>query len=185
MKKQHLIGLAALSCVAVFAFTCQKQSTALPQALQKEIARGEKIFAEKQCGKCHTNGSSAVAAEMQAPDLTSAFLANDTIFVKAHLRFIELSSMPRLDLTPAEIKALTQYVAHLHAQVKTDPLLKNPDGVCPVCGARLQVSKAQAAGFAMAVYGKNYYFDCADCQRLFERDTNWYVEHGHLMVQQN
>lgn len=185
MKKQHLIGLAALSCVAIFACACQKQPASLPQALQREIARGEKIFAEKQCGKCHTNGGSAVAAEMQAPDLTSAFLANDTIFVKAHLRFIELSRMPKLDLTPAEVKALTQYVAHLHAKVNTDPLLKNPDGICPVCGARLQAAKAQAASLYVVVDGQNYYFDCADCQRLFERDTNWYVQHGHLAMQQN
>ena len=179
MKKPHLIWLAVLCSMAMLAFTCQEKPASVPSALQKEIALGEKIFVEKECGKCHLTGASAVAPEMKAPDLTSAFLANDTIFVKAHLQFIELSSMPPLDLTPPEIRLLSKYVAHLHAKTKTDPHLKNPDATCPVCGVPLQISKAATGDLQAAVDGKNYYFDCADCKRLFERDTNWYVQHGY------
>jgi mono/diheme cytochrome c family protein len=180
MKKHYLIGLAVLSSVAMLAFHCQEKPAPVPTALQQEIARGEKIFMEKQCGKCHIDSSSAVAAEMPAPDLTSAFLANDTVFVKAHLRFIELSNMPVLDLTVEEINLLAKYVAHLHAKTKTDPNLKNPDGACPVCGAPLQIARAQAGDLQMAHDGKTFYFDCADCRRIFERDAGWYVEHGYL-----
>lgn len=142
MKKHHLIWLAAMSGVVIFCFACSDKSALVPSALQKEIALGERIFAEKQCSKCHTNGESTVPPEMKAPDLTSAFLANDTIFVKAHLKFIELSIMPPLDLTAEETNALAKYVAHLHAKTRTDPNLKNPDGVCPVCGAPLQIARA-------------------------------------------
>ena len=180
MKKHHLILLAALISVAIFTFVCQNQPAPSPSALQKEIALGEKIFTEKQCGKCHTNGISTVAAEMKAPDLTSAFLANDTIFVKAHLRFIELSRMPPLDLTAPEIEALAKYVAHLHAKTKTDPQLKNPDGACPVCGAPLKLARAQAEALQTTLADQTYSFDCADCKHLFERDASWYVQHGYL-----
>jgi mono/diheme cytochrome c family protein/YHS domain-containing protein len=180
MKKNHLIWLAAASSMLMFLAACSEKGAPVPSALQKEIALGEKIFAEKECGKCHTNGRSEVAAEMKAPDLTSAFLANDTIFVKAHLQFIELSSMPVLDLTPQETRALAKYVANLHARTKTDPNLKNPDGACPVCGAPLQIAKAQVDNLQAAHNAKVYYFDCADCKRLFERAANWYVEHGYL-----
>lgn len=183
MNWHHLKKTFTLIGVALLLAACQKPPMSTSHAVQKEIARGEKIFVEKQCGKCHTNGASTAVAAMQAPDLTSAFLANDTIFVKAHLRFIELSSMPRLDLTAAEIKALTQYVAHLHAKVKTDPRLKNPDSLCPVCGARLQAAQALSANLHMVVEGRNYYFDCVDCKNLFVRDMNWYLQHGHLAVQ--
>ncbi|MGH7596669.1 MAG: c-type cytochrome [bacterium] len=182
MKKYQLIWLAAVISVAILGFTCQKKSASVSSARQEEITLGEKIFAEKECGKCHTTAASTTKPEMQAPDLTSAFLANDTTFVKAHLKFIELSNMPPLDLTQNEIKALAKYVAHLHAKTNTDPNLKNPDGVCPVCGALLKISKAQADDLQATHEGEIFYFDCADCERLFERDASWYAQHGYLAM---
>lgn len=185
MKTQHFILLAAWSSAALLGFACNEKpkSVPAPSALQQEIALGEKIFAEKECGKCHLVGESVAAPEMKAPDLTSAFLANDTIFVKAHLQFIELSEMPPLDLTPPEIRSLSKYVAHLHAKTKIDPNLKDPDGVCIVCGTPLKIAQAQAVELQMVYNGKTYYFDCADCERLFERSASWYVEHGYLAMQ--
>jgi YHS domain-containing protein len=182
MQKYHLNGLAAVCSVILLAIACNEKPAPAPSVLQKEIALGEKIFVEKECGKCHLTGDSLVAPEMKAPDLTSAFLANDTIFVKAHLQFIELSSMPPLDLTPQETRLLAKYVAHLHAKIKTDPNLKDPDGVCIVCGTPLKIAKAQAAALQTAYDGKAYYFDCADCERLFERSAIWYTQHGYLAM---
>jgi YHS domain-containing protein len=185
MKKYHIVWLVAVSSVIIVAFTCQEKPTPVLTALQKELALGERIFAEKQCGKCHvgTNGASTVPAEMKAPELTSAFLANDTVFVKAHLQFIELSNMPPLDLTSEETNALAKYVATLHARAKTDPQLKDPDAVCPVCGAPLKISKAQAENLQAVYSDKTYYFDCADCKRLFDRDARWYEQHGFIAKQ--
>jgi YHS domain-containing protein len=181
MKKYHLI-LAVVSSIIILAIACQDKPAPADSALQKEIALGEKIFVEKECGKCHNGSDSVMAAEMKAPDLTSAFLANDTIFVKAHLQFIELTSMPPMDLTPDETRLLAKYVAHLHAKSKTDPNLKNPDDKCPVCGAPLKISQAQAEALQVTHTGKTYYFDCADCKRMFERDASWYVQHGYVVM---
>jgi mono/diheme cytochrome c family protein/YHS domain-containing protein len=185
MKKYHLIGLAAVISVIISGSTCQKKPASVSSTRQEEITLGEKIFTEKECGKCHTTAESTVKPEMKAPDLASAFLANDTTFVKAHLQFIELSNMPPLDLTPDEIKALAKYVAHLHAKTKTDPNLKNPDGRCPVCGAPLKLANAKAEDLQSTYADKTYYFDCADCKRLFERDASWYAEHGYLSTRSN
>jgi YHS domain-containing protein/mono/diheme cytochrome c family protein len=179
MKKHSVVWLAVLCSLVMLGVACGEKTTPVSDALKKELALGEKVFIDKQCGKCHSSSDgSAVPPEMRAPDLTSAFLANDTIFVKAHLQFIELSSMPPLDLTTEETNALTKYVATLHARSKTDPNLKNPDAACTVCGAPLKVSQAQAEGLQATFAGKTYYFDCVDCKRLFERDASWYVEHG-------
>ena len=177
MKKYHLIWLAAMISVALLA--CQKKSSPISSARQEEISLGEKLFIQKDCGKCHTTAGGTAQPERQAPDLTSAFLANDTTFVKAHLQMVELSNMPPLDLTASDIKALAKYVAHLHAKSKTDPKLKNPDGKCPVCGAPLQVAQAKTEALEITFAGKTYYFDCIDCKHMFEKDTHWYVQHGY------
>ncbi len=182
MKKYHLIGLAAVISAAILGSACQKKSAPISSARQEEISLGEKLFIQKDCGKCHTTAESTAQPKMKAPDLTSAFLANDTAFVKAHLQLVELSNMPPLDLTPSDIKALAKYVAHLHAKSKTDPNLKNPDGKCPVCGALLQVAQAKTGDLQVTYADKTYSFDCADCKHMFEKDTNWYVQHGYSIM---
>ena len=182
MKKHHRIWPVAVSSIVIFCCACSDKPAPVPGALQKEIALGEKIFAEKECGKCHTNSESTVPPKMKAPDLTSVSWITDTTLVKGHLQFTEMSAMPPLDLTHHETNALAKYVAHLHARAKTDPNLKNPDGVCPVCGAPLKISKAQADGLQATHDGKTFYFDCADCKRLYERDASWYGQHGYLAM---
>jgi mono/diheme cytochrome c family protein/YHS domain-containing protein len=176
MKKHDVVWRLAIiaGAIMIVAAGCYEKKMTPAGARQKEIALGEKIFAEKQCGKCHS--ASAAMAEMKGPDLTSVFLAVDTVFVKAHLQFIELSAMPPLDLKPQEIAALTQYVATLHAKAKVDPRLKHPDGACPVCGAALKQAEAMANGWQTDYQGKSYYFECSDCKRMFERDARWYAE---------
>jgi mono/diheme cytochrome c family protein/YHS domain-containing protein len=176
MNKSQAVGLIATAGAMIFAAGCVEKNAPISGALEKQIALGEKVFAQKECGKCHVGaglpGQGALQQpEMKAPDLTSVFLAIDTVFIKAHLRFIELSQMPPIDLTQQEIDALAKYVASLHAKAKTDPKLQNPDGVCPVCGAPLKMAGALQTEYQ----GKSYYFECEDCKRLFERDAGWYA----------
>lgn len=183
MKQYFEVWLFVIAGALLWTAGCHKTAGPEMSARQKEIARGEKIFAEKQCSKCHVDAAGLAKAEMPGPELTSVFLAVDTVFIKAHLQFIELSEMPALDLTPEEIGALTQYVASMHVKAKADPQLKHPDGVCPVCGAPLKIADAAAQGLQSHYEGKMYSFECADCKRMFERDAGWYVEKGYLATQ--
>lgn len=183
MKKCFMVCLLVIAGALLLAAGCNKTAGPVASARQKEITRGEKIFAEKQCNKCHVGAAGLAKAELPGPALTSVFLAVDTVFIKAHLQFIELSAMPALDLTPAEIGALTQYVASMHVKAKADPQLKHPDGVCPVCGAPLKTADAAAQSLQSHYEGKTYSFECADCQRMFERDAGWYAEKGYLATQ--
>ncbi len=180
MKHSSLILFIAACAMILASGACRKGPSPESAALQAKATLGEKIFVEKECGKCHTAGDPAVTKEMQAPDLASVFLAVDTVFIKAHLRFSELSQMPPINLTPDEIGALTHYVASLHAKAKADPKLHNADGVCPVCGAQLKIEQAKAGQLEASHDGKGYYFECADCKRMFEMNPSWYAEHGYL-----
>jgi mono/diheme cytochrome c family protein/YHS domain-containing protein len=180
MKNSSLILFGAACGIILLAIACGKRSGPESGAPQKEMTLGEKIFAEKECGKCHTTGDQTVEKEMKAPDLASVFLAVDTVFVKSHLRFIELSQMPSINLTPEEIDALTHYVASLHAKAKTDPNLEKPDGRCPVCGALLKIEQAKTAQLQASHADKVYNFECADCKRMFEMNPDWYAQHGYV-----
>jgi len=177
MNKSKVFWLIATIGAIILSAGCLEQNAPISGALEKQIALGKKVFAQKECGKCHGGAGlpsqgAAQQPEMKAPDLTSVFLAIDTVFIKAHLRFIELSQMPSIDLTQQEIDALAKYVASLHAKAKTDPNLQNPDGACPVCGAPLKMAGALQAEYQ----GKSFYFECDDCKRLFERDAGWYAK---------
>ncbi len=176
MKNSPLIISATACGMILLALACRKGPSPESAAPQQEITLGEKIFVEKECGKCHTAGDQSVEKEMKAPDLASVFLAVDTVFVKAHLKFIELSQMPPIDLTPAEIDALTRYVVSLHAKANTVPDLKNPDGKCFVCGAPLKIESAKAAQLHVSQGDKVYYFECSDCKRMFEMNPDWYAQ---------
>jgi YHS domain-containing protein/mono/diheme cytochrome c family protein len=182
MKSSSLVLFTAACAMILTSAACRKGSSPESAALQTPASLGEKIFAEKECSKCHTTGAPSVTKEMQAPDLASVFLAVDTVFIKAHLRFSELSQMPPINLTQDEIGALTQYVASIHAKAKTDPNLRNSDGVCLVCGASLKIDQAKAAQLEASYDGKTYYFECPDCKRLFEMNAAWYAVRGHALA---
>ena len=176
MKNSSLLVLTAACGIISLVAACRKGPSPESVAPPKEITLGEKIFVEKECGKCHTAGDQSVAKEMKAPDLASVFLAVDTVFIKSHLKFIELSQMPAINLTPEEINALTQYLASLHAKARTAADLKNPDGKCPVCGAPLKTEAAKAAQLQASQGNKTYYFECSDCKRMFEMNPAWYAQ---------
>jgi YHS domain-containing protein/mono/diheme cytochrome c family protein len=179
MKNSPRIVFATACGMMLLAFACRKGPSPESAASRQEITLGEKIFVEKECGKCHTASDQAVAKAMKAPDLASVFLAVDTVFIKSHLKFIELSQMPAINLTPDEIAALTRYVASLHAKANTAADLKNPDGQCSVCGAPLQIERAKAAQLQASQGGKTYYFECPDCKRMFEMNPAWYAQQAY------
>lgn len=182
MRKQNLILAVMLISVAVLSMACSETPQRQAVDRQQQIALGEKIFQEKECGKCHPIDGSEVepakvqGLEVEPPDLTSVFLAVDSLFIKKHLQFTELTAMPPIEMTRHETNAVAQYVANLHARANTDPELKDADGNCPVCGARLKRSNALVATYE----DKEFYFECPDCKVVFERDPAWHSQSGHL-----
>ncbi|MCS7098780.1 MAG: YHS domain-containing protein [Sulfolobales archaeon] len=47
--------------------------------------------------------------------------------------------------------------------------------VDPVCGMKLDPAKAK---YKSVYKGKVYYFCCARCQKAFEENPEYYLEHG-------
>ena len=171
-------GLIGMALVLAMAWGCKKQIEPVPADLQRQIAAGESVFYRHDCGKCHqiagySNGH-------RAPDLTSVFLAMDTVFIKAHLQFTEISAMPPIPLTQHEVSAVTQYIASLHAQKNTQANLRHPDTRCPVCGAEVESPSAVKNSLEISHKGKFYHFECPDCKAIFLRDPDWHSHSGYV-----
>jgi len=183
MNKRFCVLLAGSIGVCSMLNACGQKDVRIPADLRKNIALGEKIFAEKQCGKCHSTTGDFGRQEQQGPDLSSVFRAMDSLFIKSHLQFTELSAMPPINLTPHEISALTQYIAALHGKTHMDPNLKDPDAICPVSGAPLKKSVAEANHLKVTYKGVDYYFVSPDAKIVFERDPEWHSKSGYLAAQ--
>jgi hypothetical protein len=92
-----------IGLIAIFTsmLACEKKTVApVPEELQKQIALGESIFDQKECGKCHL--ASNDNQEFKGPALTSVHLAEDTLLAKYRLYHIEPSKMPPIPLTHQE-----------------------------------------------------------------------------------
>ena len=188
MRRTSFITSSTALAVALAMTACMKNSAddsagRVPSDLKKQIVLGEKLFAEKKCGECHSTTGEFANTEKQGRDLASVFLAMDTLFVKSHLQFAELTAMPPIAMTPHEISAITQYVGVLHAQANMDKSLKDHDGICPVCGAPLMISEAMANHLKVAYQGTDYYFECPDCKVVFQRDPAWHSQSGYLQTE--
>jgi YHS domain-containing protein len=159
-------------------FACEKKTVApVPEELQKQIALGESIFYQKDCGKCHLE--SGDEQENKGPALTSVYLAEDTLLAKYRLYHFEPSKMPPIPLTHQEISALTQYLASLHAKAYTPANLTVVDARCPVCGAALEKAAAIKNSLEASHDGKFFYFECPDCKEIFLRDPGRYSKSGY------
>lgn len=178
MQKQFYL-LGWLNCAALLLCACGEKPQSVSGRLQEQIALGEKIFAEKECGKCHGSAAALAPLEKKAPDLTSVFLAMDTLFVKTHLQFTELTQMPPIELSRQEISALTQHVGALHGKANTNPNLNEPDGFCPICGAPVKFADAEANHLKATFQNQDYYFECPDCKVVFDRDPAWRSQSGY------
>jgi YHS domain-containing protein len=170
------IGLIVI-CTSILA--CEKKTVApIPEELQKQIALGESIFYQKDCGKCHLAGNDN--QEFKGPALTSVHLAEDTLLAKYRLYHFESSQMPPIPLTHQEISALTQYLASLHAKAYTPANLTNCDARCPVCGAEVEKTAAIKNSLEASRNGKFFYFECPDCKEIFLREPGRYSKSGYV-----
>lgn len=180
MRKVCVVAQLLMAAVGALLLACADRSGEVPSDLRAQIALGEEVFQEKNCARCHSATGEDVQSASGAPDLASVFVAMDTVFVKSHLGSQEVSQMPPIELTPREISALTQYIGVLHAKVKMDPTLTDPDAVCPICGAPVSTSKAGALHLVESYEGKDYYFECPDCKFVFTTDPGVYSQSGWL-----
>jgi mono/diheme cytochrome c family protein/YHS domain-containing protein len=183
MFKFKSAGLMGMALVLAMSWGCKKRIEPIPVDLQRQIAAGESVFYRHDCGKCHQ--VDGYSNEHKGPDLTSVFLAMDTVFIKAHLQFTEISAMPQIPLTPHQISAVTQYIASLHAQKNTPANLLNPDTRCPVCGAEVESAGARTNSLEVSHKGKFYHFECPDCKAIFLRDPDWHSHSGYVRNYRN
>lgn len=175
------IIIRGLGLMAVFALglACEKKNLApVPEELQQQIALGQSLFYQKDCGKCHS--LYGTAQDAKGSELTAVHLAEDSLLAKYRLYHFESSEMPPIPLTHQEISALTQYIASLHAKAYTPANLANVDARCPVCGAALEKAGAIKNSLEASHNGKFYYFECPDCKEIFMRNPGRYSKSGYV-----
>lgn len=166
--------VVALLAFGLFVPACKKTQQSQGQKFQKLAMQGKEVFELKECNKCHYVGDSDVASP--APDLTDPILANDSLFVQTHLKFVEMTDMPPVELTPREVKLLSYYIAGLHAAKYATVTWDEADTFCPVCYAPVVIKQAKAEGLAAKFLGDMYYFECQDCLNTFKRSPEAFIE---------
>jgi YHS domain-containing protein len=139
--------------------------------LSKLAMQGKGIFELHDCSKCHYIGDEDVQGG--APDLASPFLANDSMFVRAHLKSIESSKMPPIELAENEIRALSHFIAELHRAKHPTISEDKADAHCPVCLAPVKIDESRLSANFL---GKKYYFECEQCQEAFQKAPEAFVE---------
>ncbi|MGH7594830.1 MAG: c-type cytochrome [bacterium] len=178
MFKTKMISGIGLMAIFVIGLSCGKKAVGpVPEEVQKQIALGESLFFQKDCGKCHL--ASSDTQRVKAPALTSVHLAEDTLLAKYRLYHFEPSQMPPILLTHQEISALAQYIASLHAKAYTPANLTKVDARCPVCGAALEKAAAIKNSLKISHDGKFFYFECPDCKAIFVSDPHRYSRTGY------
>ncbi len=108
-KSTTILGLSLVAILAI-GMACEKKNLApVPAELQQQIALGERLFYQKDCGKCHSMHTTPENAK--GSELTAVHLAEDSLLAKYRLYHFESSEMPPIPLTHQEISALTQFLA--------------------------------------------------------------------------
>ena len=162
--------LPALLLVFVMVLSrCGEKPSPSPedQHLSAGALQGKTVFVAKKCGDCHILGDTTKVPKMPAPDLSSPFLANDSLFVRAHLKVLEETRMPPVELMPEEIRLVSLYIAELHAARHATVADADADARCPVCNAPVASTQAEERGLRLEYLGKVYYFECPKCKNLF------------------
>jgi len=180
MKANLLWRVAfVLSCILPLAACTKKERVVNPASLEL-AAQGKQLFEQYQCAKCHSEGGEAatatITADSVAPDLDDPFLANDSQFVKVHLRFVERTAMPPIRLSAKEINALSHYVAKIHREKHPSVPEEQADGYCPVCYAPVSSQQATAEKLFVTFRGDKYYFECKDCLTTFKKAPEAFLE---------
>ncbi|MFQ5706544.1 MAG: c-type cytochrome [bacterium] len=133
----------------------------------KTALQGKQVFESKKCGTCHSIGEAR--GDSTAPNLADPFIANDSMFVRAHLEFVEKTKMPPIELSDREMRLVSDYVAELHRANHPSVPEKEADTYCPVCYAPVASKQAVAENLFVSYLGDKYYFECQDCVKTFEK----------------
>lgn len=165
--------LVLISFIPVLLIGCSGTNEKDASKFSKVALQGKEIFENKNCGVCHPVGKPRENAE--APDLANAFIANDSMFVQAHLKFVDKTQMPPIQLTDGEIKLLSYYIAELHRAVHPTVPAEEADARCPVCYASVSIKKAKIEEFFTSYLGEKYYFECQDCMVTFEKAPEAFI----------
>lgn len=176
MKTNKYISSILLCLMLILAMACGQSQDSRSEPFSQMAIKGKQVFEENECGKCHYVGEREAAAEMAAPDLTHAFLANDSMFVQVHLKFVERSEMPPIALTEEEIHQVSRYIGELHAAKYPTVPLDQADAMCPVCYAPVSTEQAKQSKLEAKFLGNKYYFECEECLQTFRAAPEAYVE---------
>ncbi len=158
---------AAIAVIWVALSACREQEALHPPRLSPLAQEGKAVFEARRCGKCHYLGDEAVASE--APSLLDPFLANDSLFVETHLRFVQQTKMPPVELTPREIKAVSHYVAELHRARYPSVPPEQADALCPVCYAPVSSRLARKQRLVVRYLDEPFFFECDTCLETFKK----------------
>ena len=118
--------------------------------------QGKQVFEKHNCGGCHNITGSL--SDSLAPDLTDPIIANDSLFVQTHLKFVQESKMPPQNLTPKEIRLVSYYIAGLYSSTLPPIPKKEVDAYDAVCFAPVSKEKAKSANLYVRYLGTEYYF---------------------------
>lgn len=174
MKSLKLLAAAVLGLSVVAMWACSGSDSSTPQQFSKIALKGKDVFETHRCNECHYVGDEEVLAE--APDLTDPFLANDSSFVLAHLKFVEESKMPPIDVTQEEMRQVSYYIAELHAAKHSATSEAEADARCPVCYVPVSKAQAEEENLVANFRDTKYYFECRDCLNAFESAPEAFIE---------
>ena len=171
--KKSVVALMVISTMVLFV-ACTEANKSAAVDFNKLAKQGKLVFEKYECAKCHDKGKTA--GDSIAPDLTRPFLAKNDLLVEIHLKSVEQSAMPQLELTPDEIRAVSYYVSRLHAQMQKTVRAEEADARCPVCFAPVSIKDAESKNLVFNFSGDNYYFECMECLQLFVQVPEPYVQ---------
>lgn len=154
----------------LFFVGCEGSSKDDITRLSELAMQGKDIFAGKDCGKCHSVGEMTAAYDTtKLIDLSNPIIANDSLFVRTHLVFVQESKMPPIDLSQKEIRLLGHYIAELHAATHRTVADKKANRNCPVCYAPVSREDAIKQKLFVSYLNKTYYFECCQCKETFQK----------------
>ncbi len=174
MKK--ILTLTLLPGMLLLAGACQKPTPEKAGAvaeLSADAVKGKLIYEQNKCSRCHVAGENRMKViegkEVLVPDLTNPFIAGDSLFVSAHLKFVNETDMPAIELSNDEIHLVSTYVAEMHASLQPPIPASEVDSICPVCSAPVSSRLAREKEHWFEYLGTMYYFECGACEEVFKR----------------
>ncbi len=174
MDAYKLILIVLVSICLGFYLGCSRTQDSNMEQLSELAVKGKQVFEDKKCVSCHY--LTEEKSESTAPDLSDPFFANDSMFVTAHLKFVDQSYMIDINLTELEILSVSRYVAEIHKSKQKAVPKDKADKHCPVCNAAVSSEKATNEKLYVDYLGMLYHFECKDCLNTFIKAPEVYSE---------